>query len=266
MPSRRQISRNVRGDSAKEFIKLLEGLAYTRSRWQAFTDWAAMAAATLHNAFQFDQEVEDEYMSIAKRYTREELDTFAQLLALTALGLEEESGDFLGQVFEGALLANERHGQFFTPFSISQLLAGVALPETLPEGRILKLYEPACGAGGMVIAAALVFQERGLNYQRQLYVEAQDIDATCFNMAYIQLSLLGIPATVILGDTLALERRRAWATSMYWIHGFEFRLAAQAAEDLIAAAPSNPEATAPAAVELPQGRYQQVELFEEVLS
>jgi hypothetical protein len=261
MPSK-HISRNVRGEEAKAFVKLLEGLAYTRSRWDAFRDWATCAAASLYTGLHHDDEVEAEYMATVKRYSSEELSTMAEMLALAVAGLEVEPCDFLGQVFEGALLANDHHGQFFTPFCVSRLLAEVELPETFPEGRVLTLYEPACGAGGMVIAAVAVMQERGVDYQHRLYVEAQDIDELCFHMTYIQLSLLGIPATVILGDTLRLERRRVWHTPMYWINGMNFRLAAQAAEDLIAAAPEAGEGPGP--VELPQGRCEQVPLFEEI--
>ena len=65
-----------------------------------------------------------------------------------------------------------------------------------------EIYEPSCGAGGMIIALASVLQRRGINYQRCMRVVAQDLDWRSVYMCYLQLSLLGIRATVVQGDTL----------------------------------------------------------------
>lgn len=55
----------------------------------------------------------------------------------------------------------------------------------------------------MIIAAAKVLKEQGIDYQRIMKVTAQDLDWKGVYMTYVQLSLLGISATVIQGDTLA---------------------------------------------------------------
>lgn len=55
----------------------------------------------------------------------------------------------------------------------------------------------------MLIAFANVAREHKLNYQRDVLFVAQDIDQTAALMCYIQLSLLGCPAVVIVGDSLA---------------------------------------------------------------
>ncbi len=61
------------------------------------------------------------------------------------------------------------------------------------------------GSGGMIITYAETLKEQGYNYQNQLFVEAIDINETCFMMAFIQLSLYGIPARVMLGNTIELK-------------------------------------------------------------
>ena len=43
-------------------------------------------------------------------------------------------------------------------------------------------------------------------------------------MAYLQLSLYGIPAKVMLGDTLAYKFSQIIYTPMYFINGFSWRL------------------------------------------
>lgn len=77
------------------------------------------------------------------------------------------------------------------------------LPDTIDENKKLSLCEPTCGSGGMVIAAAQVLQEKGINYQRVLDVVCQDLDWTAVYMCYVQLSLLGVKAIVVQGNTLS---------------------------------------------------------------
>ena len=54
----------------------------------------------------------------------------------------------------------------------------------------------------MIIAEARVLKDRGINPQRCMEVIAQDLDWKGVYMTYVQLSLLGIKATVVQGDTL----------------------------------------------------------------
>ena len=72
----------------------------------------------------------------------------------------------------------------------------------------------------MVIAFAESLKDDGYNYQHQLYVEAIDIDELCFKMTYIQLSLLGIPARVIRGNSLSVEYYEILYTPFYFINDF----------------------------------------------
>lgn len=43
-------------------------------------------------------------------------------------------------------------------------------------------------------------------------VLAVDVDRTAALMAYIQLSLWNVPATVVVGNSLTLEEREVWLT------------------------------------------------------
>lgn len=55
-------------------------------------------------------------------------------------------------------------------------------------------------------------QRKGIDYRRKSFFVAQDIDIRCVWMAYIQLSLYGIPAVVIHGNTLTMETWSRWYT------------------------------------------------------
>jgi hypothetical protein len=230
MTSRHPI-RNVSTEPAKEFIKLLESLSYSRGRHEVFSDWTILASSSLYNAFYKDPTVEAEYMDIAKHYKPDEMTTMAKMLAVTTEALDGELHDFMGEVYAGALLTNDRMGQFFTPDCISRFMAQATFADVQPSDRIVTVCEPACGAGGMLLAVCSVLRGKDINYQRNVYIEATDIDPLCFRMTFIQLALVGASAHVVLGNTLAQTETRRWATPMYHLSFMRSRLARQQAED-----------------------------------
>lgn len=147
--------------------------------------------------------------------------------------MKKKHQDFLGQVFSANNFGNARKGQFFTPYHVSKLMAQINFTDIenqLAENNFVTLAEPCCGSGGIIIAFAEILKEQGYNYQHQLFVEAIDIDETCFKMAYIQLSILGIPARVMLGDTLAWKFQKVLYTPLYFVNGFEYKLKHQQQE------------------------------------
>lgn len=81
-----------------------------------------------------------------------------------------------------------------------------------------------CGAGCMVLAFADVLQKAGWPPHRYLWVSATDIDPLAAGMAYIQLSLCGIAGEVVVGNTLANERRRILYTPGHYLGGWPVRL------------------------------------------
>ncbi len=76
----------------------------------------------------------------------------------------------------------------------------------------------------MVLAFADVLQKAGWPPHRYLWVSATDIDPLAAGMAYIQLSLCGIAGEVVVGNTLANERRRILYTPGHYLGGWPVRL------------------------------------------
>jgi len=109
-------------------------------------------------------------------------------------------------------------GQFFTPYHISSSMSQITLEDietTIKEKGWFTLSEPACGSGGMIIACDEVVAKYGYKSSEVMYVEAKDVDNLCFMMTYIQLSLLDIPAKVILGDSLQMTQTKALYTPSF---------------------------------------------------
>jgi type I restriction-modification system DNA methylase subunit len=108
---------------AKDFIKVMDSIKPSRNRYEVFSDWLIMAAASLYAPWKKCQKTEDEYMEIANQYTKSELENHAQMLAIVVDALEKEEQDFLGTVFTMAELTNSKTGQFFTPYHVSRLIS-----------------------------------------------------------------------------------------------------------------------------------------------
>ncbi len=219
-------------DYIKEFISKLSNLDRSRSISTVFNDFLTLSYCSLAQTVYRSDNLEQRYLNIIKTYTKKQAEEFSKLLAFLVLGLEQAPQDFLGQVFMSLNLGSQANGQYFTPYSVCKFMAEINFTEieTIQNNQLITLSEPCCGSGGIIIAFAETLKEQGYNYQHQLFVEAIDIDETCFKMAYIQLSILGIPARVMLGDTLAWKFQKVLYTPLYFVNGFEYKLKRQQQE------------------------------------
>lgn len=214
-------------DYLKEFNSKLQSLDRSKSIETVFRDFLTLSTYSLAQPFYQSKEIEQRYLDVIKQYTKEQAEEFPKLLAFLVSALEEKHQDFLGQVFASNNFGNANKGQFFTPYHVSKMMAKINITNTekqFEEKDFVTLSEPCCGSGGMIIAFAESLKESGYNYQHQLYVEAVDIDEICFKMTYIQLSLLGIPAKVIRGESLSMMYYEVFYTPFYFLSNFKEKL------------------------------------------
>lgn len=192
----------------KEIIRSIKELSGKYSEYEVFRDWVEASAIMMQNATVLIhddtwEKREAEFNRIMKRYSPSEQKKIAKMFAELVYTFETEGpGDVLGEIYMEAGCGNRNTGQFFTPYHLSELTAQVALLKDVSEKKPLIMNEPSCGGGGMIIAAAGVLKNRGLNYQKCMKVVAQDLDWNSVYMTYVQLSLLGIKAVVAQGNTL----------------------------------------------------------------
>ena len=168
---------------------------------------------------------------------------FPELLAIAYGAIDAGGCDFLGSVASQMEVLNARVGQFFTPYTVSRMIAEMTLQDVAPvieANGFITISEPASGAGGMVLAAADTLQKNGFDPSTQMLVNAVDISPLCFHMTYLQTTLRGIPALVEMGDTLRNTRSEsAWtpaALPFYAKHGKLFT-----AREAVAQQPTQPE-------------------------
>lgn len=215
-------------EARKQFCKLVNSF-YSHNNYDVFNDFLTMAAISLRQPFERSEGLEKEYLNLIGRYKPEEQAKFPELLGLVVAGLEAEHHDFLGAVFHELELHNVNLGQFFTPYSVCLMMARMQfdkeeLLQKIEKNTFVKVNEPACGAGAMLIAVDQVFREYLIDPARHLYVIAQDIDRKGCCMAFIQLALLGIPGCVVHTDTLRMQPfDKPWYTPVYHLHWWNFR-------------------------------------------
>ena len=202
----------------RTICKLLRSCTYRYDLHALFSDCMEAAAIAMSNAIDLANRDarEKRYLDIVGRYERDVVDVFTKVLAEIVLALEAGPGDVLGVAFAELGLGNAARGQFFTPYPICQLMAG-----TLGAADQL--------AG--IIEKSEIMRAQDLNNQQQLHVTAIDIDPRAVHMAYIQFTLMHIPAVVIVGNSLSMEMREHWYTPAHILGGWSAKLARRDAEE-----------------------------------
>lgn len=196
-------------DRRNDIIKILESLSGGYSSYEIFSDWIRLMAFSISNSLspvhdKLWNDRESSYRETIMKYKDRERTMLQKCFSLLVETLEEPS-DVLGDVFMRAGMGSQSAGQFFTPFHLSVLTAqaGIDVEELKKTDDLIRMNEPSCGGGGMIIATAKVLKEAGIDYQSRMRVIAQDLDWKGVYMTYVQVSLLGIHAWCIQGDSLA---------------------------------------------------------------
>lgn len=213
-----------------DFISQFNSIARHHHRYEVFRDFVTMAAISIHNAIRMDDALEQEYLQIVRRYEKADVDGFCRLLAQLVVLLDSEPADVLGKLYMSLDLGSEHNGQYFTPDCISEMMArmmGWGELVNLENKPFVTVSEPACGAGGMVLALVKVMLDKGHDPAKKMWVHCQDIDRLAALMCYLQLSLWNVPAVVVVGNTLTDEVREVFYTPQHYLGFWEVKLRRQ---------------------------------------
>ena len=142
---------------------------------------------------------------LPKVYARPNLDKAAlggliDLVGNIALGTEAaKSKDLLGRVYEYFLgeFANaegKKGGQFYTPKSIVRIMVEMIEPY---KGRV---YDPACGSGGMFIMSEKFIKEHQGNVE-DISIYGQESNQTTYRLARMNLAIRGIDGSQVKWNT-----------------------------------------------------------------
>lgn len=202
----------LRTELEREFSGEFSAAAARRGRYDAWSEFVRIFATEV--AWCAGNGVEAlmaERRALVESLPEAVASSYRAMFGLMVEILEENPfQDFLGGMYMGLEVADRGHGQFFTPFHISRLMASLDVERAraaIGEKGFVSVYEPSCGAGTSVMALAGEMRAAGLDCQRSLYFHAQDISELTALMCYLQTSLAGLSGHVVVGDTLRDERR-----------------------------------------------------------
>ncbi|MFB4472917.1 type I restriction-modification system subunit M [Bacillus sp. Marseille-P3661] len=113
--------------------------------------------------------------------------------------LKDKQQDIVGRIYEYflskfALAEGKGKGEFYTPKSIVNLIAEMLEPF---KGKI---YDPACGSGGMFVQS-VKFIESHQGNKKDISIYGQEYTNTTYKLAKMNLAIRGISAN--LGETAA---------------------------------------------------------------
>ena len=124
---------------------------------------------------------------------------FALLKALASISFDIE-GDVFGKIYEYflgefAMAEGQRGGQFFTPTSIVQLIVEIIEPF---QGRI---FDPACGSGGMFVQSARFVRNHQRNPEDDVSIWGQEIMEETVRLCRMNLAVNGLSGTIKIGNS-----------------------------------------------------------------
>lgn len=161
------------------------------------TDLGAAADAAMRSIEAHNPELKD---VLPKGYQRMEKPVLTALLRLFAPLPRNLSGDAFGLIYEDflsnfAAAEGKLGGEFFTPYSIVRLIVEVIEPF---QGRV---FDPACGSGGMFVQCAKFVARHQGSASKNLSVFGQEQKEVTVPLAKMNLALHGLSGEIALGNS-----------------------------------------------------------------
>jgi len=152
--------------------------------------------------------------ALPKSFTRlSTSNIFALLKALDSISFAIE-GDVFGKIYEYflskfAMAEGQRGGQFFTPTSIVQLIVEIIEPFS---GRI---FDPACGSGGMFVQSARFVRNHQHKPEDDISIWGQEIMEETVHLCRMNLAVNGLSGNIQPVNSLYGEIHGLWGEFDY---------------------------------------------------
>lgn len=137
---------------------------------------------------------------LPRSYTQ--IDNWILVELLKLLGPVKIDGDAFGAVYEYflgnfAMMEGRKGGVFYTPNSIVRLIVEIIQPF---QGRV---YDPACGSGGMFVQSAAFRQrhQKGNGSGNGFSIYGVEKDATTVKLAKMNLAVHGLAGDIVEANT-----------------------------------------------------------------
>lgn len=137
---------------------------------------------------------------LPQTYSRFENDTLIALLKQFSNIPMDIEGDVFGKIYEYflgkfAMSEGKKGGEFFTPTSIVKLIVDVIEPF---HGRI---YDPACGSGGMFVQSAKFVERHKKKASSEISVFGEEKTTETIRLCKMNLAVHGLSGDIKQGNT-----------------------------------------------------------------
>jgi type I restriction enzyme M protein len=155
----------------------------------------------LNDAMKAIEEANDELKGVLPNdYARLENSTLIELLRLIGSIPDDIEGDAFGRIYEYflgkfAMSEGQRGGEFFTPTSIVKLIVEIIEPF---HGRI---FDPACGSGGMFVQSARFVENHQKDPSHEISVYGQERVAETIRLCKMNLAVHGLSGDIKQANT-----------------------------------------------------------------
>ena len=145
---------------------------------------------------------------LPKTYNRFDNALLTELLkTMNSVPMDVE-GDVFGKIYEYflgkfAMAEGQKGGEFFTPTSIVRLIVGIIEPF---RGRI---FDPACGTGGMFVQCARFVEEHRRDPSAELSIFGQERVRETVKLAKMNLAVHGLEGDIQEGNAYYDDRHRS---------------------------------------------------------
>lgn len=209
---------------AKSFVDKINHATKSSSRAKIFDDFLKCSAAAINRDEKTFSEVADKNLhcelfatlanaldwSISRKILRDNSLGISYKLRPLDYDAFPKYRDILGEIFSVLDLFDQGGGQVFTPQNTADIMGESVLTEELVRAEInrrgyVTVKENCCGSGALILGALNALLKLNVNPCRQALVHASDLDERCVLMTFIQLSLYGIPAVVLLQNAVTDE-------------------------------------------------------------
>lgn len=147
-----------------------------------------------------EKENEDLRGILPKTYNRFKNDFLAELLKLMSSIPTDIDGDAFGKIYEYflgkfAMAEGQQGGEFFTPTSIVKLIVSVIQPF---HGKI---FDPACGSGGMFVQSAEFIERHKKRAVDEISIYGHEKTRETVNLCKMNLAVHGLSGDVLQANS-----------------------------------------------------------------
>lgn len=147
-----------------------------------------------------ERENEDLKGVLPKTYNRFNNSLLVELLKVMSSIPDDIEGDAFGKIYEYflgkfAMTEGQQGGEFFTPTSIVRLIVSIIEPF---HGKI---FDPACGSGGMFVQSAEFVAEHKKRAIDEISVYGQEKTRETVNLCKMNLAVHGLSGDILQGNS-----------------------------------------------------------------